>query len=46
MLTFKVMDHDFDAQFEPTVEALLDGSTKKIEPVRGFRKFSDADPTG
>ena len=45
-LTFQVMDHEFDAQYEPSVIALLDGAAKKINPVRGFRKLPDADPTG
>jgi hypothetical protein len=45
MLTFKVMDLEFDAQFEPSVIALIDGSTTKFKPVRGFREFPDADPT-
>jgi hypothetical protein len=45
MLTFKVMDHEFDAQFEPSVTALVEGSTGDVAPLRGFREFPDADPT-
>jgi hypothetical protein len=43
MLTFKVMDHEFDAQFEPSVTALIEGSSNNFEPVTGFREYPDAD---
>jgi hypothetical protein len=40
-LTFKVMDGEFDAQFEPIVEAMIEGETKKMRPIRGFRQLPE-----
>jgi hypothetical protein len=41
MLTFKVMDNEFDAQFEPSVTVFIEGSTMTVAPRRGFRESPD-----